>query len=120
MKTLLKFFSFALFLLIVLIIVLNFSNTISVETSFFSFKANVGFLIFLTSILSYFATIFLLLSMGWSYRANESKIKNQIKNQIEKTKLNYEIESDKVKQLEAKIQTLEAALKIATTTQEHS
>lgn len=106
MKTVFNLFSLLSFLLIALISLLNISNTITIENSFLSIRANVGFLILFCAMLSSIAT--LLFSMA------SRRDKNKLKNQIETTKLNYEIESDKVKQLEAKISTLEQALKIAT------
>ena len=109
MKTVFKFLAIVFFLLITLIILFNVSNKISIETSFLSLKTNVGFLIFICSVLGMMGTIFLGLSLGWF-----SKVDKGLKKHFENTKLNYEIESDKVKQLEAKIKTLEEALKIAT------
>ena len=106
MKTIYNFVAFVFLLLVALLVLCNVSNTISLETSFISLKANVGFLILSCSILSSIATILLLLSFS---KSNKNKIK-----QLENTKLNYEIESNKVKQLEAKVKTLEEALKIAT------
>ena len=47
--------------------------------------------------------------MSWG-----NKVDIRFKQQAEKLKLNYEIESATVKQLEAKIKTLEEALRIAT------
>lgn len=107
MKTILRFFSFTLTLLILVTVLFNITNTITLESNFFSFKANVGFLIFLSAIASSLATLLFSLSFG---KQNKSKLKKQIENE----KLNYELESEKVKQLEAKIKTLEEALKIAT------
>lgn len=107
MKTILRFFSFTLTLLILVTVLFNITNTITLESNFFSFKVNVGFLIFLSAIASSLATLLFSLSFG---KQNKSKLKKQIENE----KLNYELESEKVKQLEAKIKTLEEALKIAT------
>ena len=110
MKTFYRFISFVLILLVVVIVIFNISNTITLETGFLSLKANVGFLIFFSAIISSVSTIFLEMSLGWFSKTD----KNKFKKQIENTKLNYEIESDKVKQLEAKVRTLEEALKMAT------
>ena len=95
-------------LIIVLIfILLNISNSILIETSFLSLKVNVGFLILFCSVLSSMSVLLFMISTG-------SKADIRFKNQTDRAKLNYEIESDKVKQLEAKIKTLEEALRIAT------
>ena len=110
MKTLLNFLSFVLFLLIAIIVLTNISNTISIETNFISLRANVGFLIFFCAIISSLGTIFLILARGSFLQAD----KNKLEKQAEDTKLDFEIELEKVNQLEAKIKTLERALKIAT------
>ena len=108
MKIFFKFIAFLLFIAIALVFLVNISNSISLEAPFFSMKANVGFLILSCALLSSIATIFFILSAGLFIKSDEGKFKKQIEN----TKLNYEIESDKVKQLEAKIETLEEALKM--------
>lgn len=110
MKTIFKFFAFILILLIILVVIANISNTISLETSFFSLKANVGFLILFCSVLGSVATISLGISLGWYSKSDQNKLKKSLEN----TKLNYEIELEKIKQLEAKVRTLEEALKMAT------
>lgn len=109
MRNLFNSISVLLSLLIAIIVLLNISNTIILETSFISLKANVGFLILFCSILGSLVTMSLGISLNWNSRTNENKVKKQ----IEKSKLNYEIESDRVKQLEAKINTLEEALRVA-------
>lgn len=109
MKTVFRFLAIVLFLIIVLIVLFNIPNKISIETSFLSLKTNVGFLIFLCAIFSNIATVFL----GLSLKGFSGTDKRLLK-QVEHTKLNYEVESEKVKQLEAKITTLEEALKMAT------
>ena len=88
---------------------MNISNTITLETKFISLKANVGFLILSCSILSSLATL-LLMPKGLFLNSDINKLKKQ----HEKSKLNHEIESDKVKQLEAKVNTLEEALRTVT------
>ena len=110
MKTVCRFISFVLILLVAVIVIFNVSNTITLETSFLSLKANVGFLIFFCAVIGGLSTILFLMSLNKSDKVENSKFKRQFEN----TKLNYEIESEKVKQLEAKIKTLEEALKIAT------
>lgn len=105
MKTILRLLALFLFLLICIIALLNISNTITIETSFLSLKVNIGFLILLSATASSLGT--LLLSSSFNN-------KNRLKKQIESEKLSHQIESDKVKQLEAKINTLEEAIKIAT------
>ena len=102
MKTLSKLVAIIFSLLIALIILFNTGNTITLEIGSLSLKANVGLLIFSCVLLSIFATIL--------FRPSAFD-KNKLKKQIENTKLNHEIESDKVKQLQAKIDTLEAAIK---------
>jgi len=107
MKIILRFFAFSLFLLICIIVLANISNTITLETSFLSLKVNVGFLILLCVIAGSLGTLLFSTTVS-----NKDKLKKQIA--IDNEKLNREIESDKVKQLQAKINTLEEALKIAT------
>ena len=109
MKAVFRFLSLVFFLLIVLIVLFNIPNKVSIETNFLSLKTNVGFLTFICAVFSNIGTVFLGISFGWFSKPDRS-----LKKQVENTKLNYEIESDKVKQLEAKIKTLEEALKIAT------
>ena len=104
MKAIFKFSSIIIFLIIGLFVLLNISNTIALETSFLSLKANVGFLILFCVVLSILATILFLISIG-------SKPATNTKKQVEDAKLKHEIESLKITQLEAKINTLEEALK---------
>ncbi|OGI20767.1 MAG: hypothetical protein A3B68_09530 [Candidatus Melainabacteria bacterium RIFCSPHIGHO2_02_FULL_34_12] len=108
MKTISKFLGFIFFLIIFVVILFNLSNQISVETSFLSLKTNIGFLIFASTVLSCIGTILLGYSQGIFFKSDR-----KLKNQIESTKLSYETETEKVKQLEAKIKTLEEALKMA-------
>jgi cell division protein FtsB len=108
MKTIYRFLGFLLFIFIALAVLLNISNSIAIETAFFSIKVNVGFLILLCSLFGSIATLFFLFSF------NSSSKNKQLKKQLESHKINYEVESDKVKQLESKIKTLEEALRIAT------
>lgn len=108
MKTILRFIAVVLFVSVIFLVLINISNSIALESNFFSVRANIGFLIFLCSVISSIGTILFLISIGVSL-GNQSKLKKQ----IESTKLNYEVESDKVKQLEGKIKTLEEALKKA-------
>ncbi len=106
MKIIFRFVSTTIFLAIGLFVLLNISNTIALETSFLSLRANVGFFILLCAVLSSIATLLLLMSMNKSFGINAKK-------QLEDTKLGHEIESSKVSQLEAKIKTLEEAIKKA-------
>ena len=62
MKTLLRFISLLLSLLIAVIVLLNITNTITLENSFLSLRANVGFLILFCTILGSLVTIFLSIS----------------------------------------------------------
>ena len=110
MKILFKILSVSVFFLIGLFVFLNSSNTIAIEASFLSTRVNVGFLIFLCVVLSSLATLLFLMSMDLNLKSNSINVKKQIEN----AKLSHEIESAKVNQLEAKIKTLEEALKIAT------
>src|SRR3989338_2597554 len=105
MKLIFRFISITVFLTIGLFVLLNISNTIALESSFLSIRTNVGLLILLCAILSSLATLLLFLSVG--------STRNSIKKQIENAKLEHEIESAKVSQLEAKIRTLEEAIKKA-------
>lgn len=107
MKTILRSFSVIVFLLILIIVLFNISNSITIETPFLSLKSNVGFLILLCVILSSLGTTLLRMSF---FRSDKSKQKKQ----FEDIKLSYDVESDKVKQLEAKIKSLEEALKMTT------
>ncbi len=109
MKNIFRFVSTMIFLAIGLFVLLNISNTIALETSFLSLRANVGFLILFCAILSSLATLLLLISMNPIYKPT-----NSFKKQLEDAKLGHEIESSKVNQLEAKIKTLEEALKKVT------
>ena len=106
MKPIFRFISITIFLAIGLFVLLNISNSIALETSFLSLRANVGFLILFCVVLSILATILFLMSIG-------SKPATNVKKQIEDAKLGREIEFTKVIQLEAKIKTLEEALKKA-------
>ena len=110
MKAVFRFFSLFFSLLIILIVLLNISNTIAIETSFLTLKANVGFLNLSCTLLGSLITVLLLLSFGITVKSSESKLKKKFEN----AKLHHEIESDKMKQLEAKIKTLEEALRVAT------
>ncbi len=107
MKIILRLFAFSLFLLICIIVLANISNTITLETSFLSFQVNVGFLILMCVIAGSLGTLLFSTTVS-----NKDKLKKQIA--VDNEKLNCEIQSDKVKQLQAKINTLEEALKIAT------
>lgn len=108
MRTVYRFIGFLLFIVVSIIVLLNISNSIAIETIFFSIKVNVGFLILLCTILGSISTMLFLFSFN-----NSSKNK-ELKKQLENQKINCEVESDKVKQLESKIKTLEEALRIAT------
>lgn len=106
MKATFKFLSLLLLLIVLCSGLINISNSISIETSFLSLRVNIGFLIFFCSVLSALSLLLLLMSLN-------TKGKQNLKKQAENARLNYEIESDKVKQLEAKIKTLEEALKLS-------
>ncbi len=110
MKLNLKLVSIVIFLIIGLFVFLNISNTITFETAFLSLKASVGFFILFCVILSSIATLLFLISMNSTLKLS----KNDFKRQLENSKLNHELESSKISQLEEKIKTLEEALKIAT------
>ena len=109
MKIFYRCIAFVLVFLIFLIVLFNISNTIILETSFISLRANVGLLIFFCATVGSLSTVFLLMSLDSFSRDDKDKFKKQ----IETIKLNYEIEFEKVRQLEAKIKTLEEALKLA-------
>ncbi len=106
MKIIFRFISITMVLVIGLFVLLNISNTIALETSFLSLRTNVGFFILFCAILSSLATVLFLISLKSS--------KSNFKKQLEDSKLDHEIESSKVSQLEAKIRTLEEALKKVT------
>lgn len=100
-----------MFLIVIgIAVAFNITNSITLETPFISLKSNIGFLILFCAVLASLSTLLLIFPQGWSSTSE----KNKIKKQFENTKLNYEIESEKVKQLELKIKTLEEALKAAT------
>lgn len=108
MKSVLRFLSLLLILVVVFFVLINISNTIALETSFFSVRSNVGFLILLCAVLGSIATLLFALSFSSGTK------QKQLKKQLEKEKLDLEVEFERVKQLEAKIKTLEEALRIAT------
>lgn len=109
MKTVLKIISLTSLILIAAIVLLNTLNTIAMESNFFSIRVNVGFLGLLCALLG--GILVLSLSLLFS---NSGKGKKKLEKQFENEKLNRELETEKVKQLEAKIRTLEEALKLAT------
>ena len=110
MKTTFRYFALVFLLLIGIAVAFNITNSIALEAPFISLKSNVGFLILSCAILASLSTLLFSISQDWSI----SSEKNKLKKKFENTKLNYEIESEKVKQLESKIKTLEEALKAAT------
>ena len=89
-----------------LIVYFNISNIITFEVGKEIIKANVGFLCLSSSILGAFISVFFLIFNGTLLNMKSK----QIERKFENVKLKHEIESDKVKQLEAKIKTLEKAL----------
>ena len=70
---------------------------------------SIGLLIALVTAFSLLASLALLIGLGLTSASSNEDIK--VKNKVEDAKLKQEIETDKVKQLEAKIKTLEEALK---------
>jgi len=90
---------------------INFSNVITIESNFVNLKVNVGVLILFSVMLGSLSTIFVGMFLGWSADKGSSR---ELLKHVENEKLKNEIESDKVKQLEAKIKTLEEALKSIT------
>lgn len=102
-------FLFSLFLALVigLLVVLNISNLIAMETIFGPIRGNVGLLILFSALLGSLITICLGIALSFSRQEDKKKLKKE----RESAKLKQEIESDKVRQLEAKIKTLEEALK---------
>ena len=109
MKTISILISTIFYLLIFWITYLNISNVISLESGPINIRVSVGGLIFLAAIMGSFATVFTGIAQGLFVNKRENKLSKQVEN----VKLKHEIESDKVKQLEAKIKTLEEALKAA-------
>ena len=109
MKRVFHIISLSIFVLIGFLVLLNISNTIALETSFLSLRANVGFFLLFCAALSSLGTILFSMSISFSKSSTSN-----FKKQLEDAKLNHELESGKVNQLEAKIKTLEEALKIAT------
>lgn len=107
MKMLLRFLSVLTFSIVGIFVLINTSNTIALDMGFLSLRANVGFFILFCSILSSLATLLFLMTVSLN-----SKTSN-VKKQLESAKLTQEIESVKVSQLEAKIKTLEEAIKKA-------
>lgn len=108
MRTITLFTAFLLCLMVGIFVLLNISNIITLENNFFQLRVNVGFLILFAALAG--SIIMLLLGLG----LGSSKKSKELKRKIEDEKLNKEIESDKIKQLEAKVKTLEEALNMAT------
>ena len=107
MKIIFRFISITIFLVIGFFVFLNTSNTIVLEVSSLSLRTNVGFFVLLCVVLSSIATLLFLMSMNHTLKLTNPNFKKQ----LETAKLNHELESSKVSQLEAKIKTLEEALK---------
>ncbi len=106
-----KFYCILSIFLIFCIVSLSIASTpigFDLKLWFIELHTSTGLLLALTSAFSCLASLSLLISLGLTGQPQENI---KIKNKIEETKLKHEIESDKVKQLEAKIKTLEEALK---------
>lgn len=73
-------------------------------------KGNVGLLLLFSAIVGSLTTVILGMSYGFSFGVSTKKLVNK----MEDEKLKHEIESEKVKHMEAKIKTLEEALKSLT------
>lgn len=110
MKVISFVISFLFLAMVAVFIFVNISNLITFEIGSLQLKANVGFVMFFSVVVGSLITVLLGLSLGWSKKPSTPFLKRQTENE----KLKTEIESDKVKQLQAKIETLEAALKVAT------
>ena len=102
--------SLILTLAILAFVLLNVSNVITMENAFIQLKVNVGFLILFIALSGGIITICLGVAFGISSKSKTKELKKKVEDQ----KLKGEIESDRVKQLEAKIKTLEEALDMAT------
>ena len=105
MKIFPRLISILLFISIVVIAYPNISNTINPEISLLNIRVSVGLLILFCSAISSLATM---LFLGSSQEKNRSTTITQ------NTKLDLEIEMNKVKQLENKLKTLEELLKKVT------
>lgn len=100
--------AFLLGAIVIVLTLLNINNYISIEVVSESIRVNVGFVILAAAVLSSLSTIFYVQSQGWSPMAKS------LKGQVESAKLKHEVETDKVKQLEDKVKTLEKALETIT------
>lgn len=112
MKKIYIIFSIFTVLGIIMIGTLLFDSTIHCNLFFRELNIPLGFLIALSSSFSFLASIALLIGLGLTSSTNtQDNIK--VKNKIEDAKIKQEIDADRVKQLEAKVKTLEEALKKA-------
>lgn len=107
-----KFYGILAALLILIVVSISISASHiahTIEIFFFKTNISLGLLIALVAAFSLLASLSLLIALGLTSVIPVVDVK--IKNKVEDAKLKQEIETDKVKQLEAKIKTLEEALK---------
>ncbi len=95
---------------VIMVSTLSFDSSVHCRIFFRELDVPVGFLIALSSSFSFLASIALLIGLGLT-NSLISQENVKVKNKIEDAKIKQEIEVDKVKQLEAKVKTLEEALK---------
>lgn len=108
MKKFYGILSIVLILFIVSICILTSNTSHTLNFLVFQVNLSVGLLVALTVAFSLLASLSLLLSLGLAAKPEENI---KMKNKVEEAKLKEEVETGKVKQLEAKIKTLEEALK---------
>lgn len=92
------------------------SEVILLNLNLFTINTTPGNLVLCSAILGSLFTILIFYSLGFFFRSDKKKFAKQ----IDDLKLRSEGESEKTKQLEAKIKTLEEALKIASGTKPSS
>ena len=110
MKIVLKIISVIIFLLIISFGIMCLSSNSEVSTSLININLSTGIIIIFSFCIGLITAVLFYIGNTMSTSVDKTKLKRQAEN----AKLNFEIESDKVKQLEAKIKTLEEALKTIT------
>jgi hypothetical protein len=110
MKQLCAVISVFLILLVLVISISTFGANVSFSIFSFNMDLPVGSLASLISAFSFLSALSLLIALGLT-DTEEPMSPVQKKNKLEEDKIRKEIESDRVKYLEAKIKTLESAIK---------
>ena len=110
MKQLCAAISIFLILLVLVISISTFGTNVSFDIFSFNVNLPVGSLASLISAFSFLSALSLLIALGLT-DTEEALSPVQRKNKLEEDKIRKEIESDRVKYLEAKVKTLESAIK---------